>query len=78
MTLSYNSADASFYYYEESAADFAKMDSSAAYGNLADAMKDSIVLFPTDTPAATLVLMDEHDEVSDGDGEAWAILTILP
>jgi hypothetical protein len=76
MTLSYNSADASFYYYEQAAADFAKMDSSAVYGNLADAMKDSIVLLPADTAAATLVLFDEHDDESEGDEEAWAVLTI--
>ena len=46
MTPRGQSADASFYYYEDATADLATMDSSAAYGNLADAMKDSILLFP--------------------------------
>ncbi len=41
-----DSADASFYYHEDSAADFARMDSSAVYGNLADAMKNATVLLP--------------------------------
>ena len=39
------SADANFYYYEDATADVASMDSTAVYGNLADAMKDSTVLF---------------------------------
>ena len=39
-------SDASFYYHEDATADVASMDSSAVYGNLADAMKDSIVVFP--------------------------------
>lgn len=67
MTLSYNSADASFYYYERAAADFAKMDSSAVYGNLADAMKDSTVVLPADAAVATLVMFDEHENVGEGD-----------
>ena len=46
MTPRGNNADASFYYHEDATADVASMDSSAVYGNLADAMKDSIVLFP--------------------------------
>ena len=46
MMPSGQSADASFYYYEDATADVASMDSSAVYGNLADAMKDCIVLFP--------------------------------
>ena len=71
MTLSYNSADVSFYYYEDAAADFAKMDSSAVNGNLADAMKDSVIMLPTDTPAATLVLLDERDDAGETDEEAW-------
>ena len=33
------SADANFYYYEDATADVASMDSTAVYGNLADAMK---------------------------------------
>ncbi len=39
-------ADASFYYHEDATADVASLDSSAVCGNLADAMKDSVVLFP--------------------------------
>ena len=46
MTPRSQSADASFYYYEDATADVASMDSSAVYGNLADAMKDSIMLLP--------------------------------
>ena len=46
MTSRGNNADASFYYYENSTADVACMDSSAVYGNLADAMKNSIVMIP--------------------------------
>ena len=46
MTLRGNNADTSFYYHEDATADFASMHSSAVYGNLADAMKDSIMLFP--------------------------------
>jgi len=41
-----NNADASFYYHEDATADVASLDSSAVCGNLADAMKDSIVVFP--------------------------------
>ena len=47
MTLSDNSADASYLYYEDATADLARMDSSALYGNLADAMKNAVVMFPT-------------------------------
>lgn len=47
MTPEIDSADASFYYHEDATADVARMDSSAVFGNLADAMKNAIVLFPT-------------------------------
>ena len=40
------SADASFYYFEDATADVASMESTAVYGNLADAMKDGVMLFP--------------------------------
>ena len=40
------SADASFYYHESAAAEFARMDSSAVYGNLADAMKNATIVVP--------------------------------
>ena len=40
------SADASLYYHESAAADIARMDSSAVYGNLADAMMNATILVP--------------------------------
>ena len=46
MTAPVNGSDASFYYRETSAADFARMDSTIVYGNLADAMKDATTQFP--------------------------------
>lgn len=46
MTFMSNNADASFYYHEDAAADFARMDSSAIYGNLADVMKNATVPLP--------------------------------
>lgn len=45
MTLSNWNADASFYYREDATADIASIDSSAVCGNLADAMKNAIVLY---------------------------------
>ena len=63
MTLRSNNADASFYYHEDATADVASMDSSAVYGNLADAMKDSIVLFPdTWIVEPTLVVPSPEDD----------------
>ncbi|MCY4674032.1 MAG: hypothetical protein OXD43_09775 [Bacteroidetes bacterium] len=47
MTFISNNADASFYYREDAAADLARMDTSAMYGNLADAMKNATVWFPS-------------------------------
>lgn len=47
MTFIINNADASFYYHEDSAMDLARMDSSAIYGNRADAMKNATVLLPS-------------------------------
>ena len=46
MTTIGQSADASFYYHEDANADFARMDSTAAYGNLADAMKNATLILP--------------------------------
>ena len=46
MTIPNDSSDASAYYQENAAADVARMDSSAAYGNLADAMKNATFFFP--------------------------------
>ena len=73
MTLSYNSADASFYYYEEAAADVTEMDSSAVYGNLADAMRDSVVLLSTDTIVAPVIFPDPPDVASDIDDQNWLL-----
>ena len=39
-----DSADANFYYHEDATVDVARMDSTAVYGNLADAMKNATVL----------------------------------
>ena len=38
--------DASFYYHEDATSDVLSMDTSAVYGNLADAMKDAVLLLP--------------------------------
>lgn len=38
--------DSSFYYRERASADVASMNSTAALGNLADAMRDSVTLLP--------------------------------
>ena len=46
MTVDFNSADASFYYHESAAAELVRFDSSAMLGNLADAMKNAVYLFP--------------------------------
>lgn len=45
-----HSADASFYFRESAGADSARMDTSAVYGNIADAMKNAVVLLPTAQP----------------------------
>lgn len=55
--------DASFYYYANATADVARMDSSAVYGNLADAMKDATVLFPPPHETDRVVLLQRpHQE----------------
>ena len=46
MTVDFNRADASYYYHESAAAEIARFDSSAMCGNLADCMKNAVVLFP--------------------------------
>ena len=46
MTPKGKNTDARFYYRENATVDVARMDSSAVYGNLADAMKNATVLFP--------------------------------
>lgn len=40
-------SDASTYYREDATGDVARMDSSALHGNLADAMKNAIVVLPS-------------------------------
>ena len=69
MTLRGNNADASFYYHEDATADVASMDSSAVYGNLADAMKDSIVLLPDIWIAETTLVAPspEDDDTVEAD-----------
>jgi hypothetical protein len=66
MTSRGNDADASFYYHEDATADVASMRSSAVHGNLADVMKDSIVLFP-DTwimdPTVEIPFPEDEDSV---------------
>ena len=46
MNVEYDTADASAYCRDVTSTDIARMDSSAACGNLADAMKNATVLFP--------------------------------
>ena len=64
MTVDFNSADASFYYHESAAAEIARFDSSAVRGNLADAMKNAVVVFPPPQmlPKARLVKMKAKEE----------------
>ena len=40
------SADASFYFHEDATADAVRMDTSAVYGNIADAMRNATILLP--------------------------------
>jgi len=46
MTPFGKNADTSFYYHADASADIAAMNSTAVYGNFADAMRDSIVVLP--------------------------------
>ena len=57
MTPKGKNSDASFYYHEDATVDVAHMDSSAVYGNLADAMKDAVVVFPTTRVTGTVVVI---------------------
>lgn len=62
MTNKIQSADASFYYHENAIADFARMDSSTMYGNLADAMKNATVLnLPTKIIDSVVILSPAED-----------------
>ena len=53
------SADASFYFHEDATADIARMDSSAVYGNMADAMKNAVVQTRDITIIQTIVVDQE-------------------
>ncbi|MDE0080039.1 MAG: hypothetical protein OXO50_21155 [Caldilineaceae bacterium] len=46
MNNKHERSDATLYYHEGSAVETASRDSSAAWGNLADAMRDAIVIIP--------------------------------
>ena len=83
MTFINNNADASFYYREDAAADFARMDSSAMYGNLADIMKNATVPLPPPQiiqvtmvsppfPEDKQVGLDPVKDHSDDEGKASA------
>lgn len=63
MTVDFNSADASFYYHETAAAEIARFDTSIVRGNLADAMKNAVVLFPPPQmlPITRLVKIEAKD-----------------
>ena len=67
MTSRDQNADASFYYHEDANADVASMNSSAVYGNLADAMKNSVVVIE-DTSIVVLELMDAAHESESASG----------
>ncbi len=60
MTFKSNNADASFYYRESAAVDIARMDSSAVYGNLADAMKNATVLLPYPQIIRTIMISPQY------------------
>ena len=47
MKFGSNSADASHYFHEDATAEIARMDTSAVHGNIADAMKNAVVLTGT-------------------------------
>lgn len=56
MTIDKRNADASHYYHENSTADVARMDASAVYGNLADAMKNAVVVLADPEVIETVVI----------------------
>ena len=39
-----NSADASYYFHEDATADVARIDTTAVCGNIADAMRDAVIV----------------------------------
>ena len=63
MTQVGKSSDASFYYHEDTTADVARMDSSALYGNLADAMKNATVVFAPPYLLEVTVVSPTHDAI---------------
>ena len=67
MTPKGKNSDASFYYHEDATVDVAHMDSSAVYGNLADAMKNAVVVFPT-TRVAEIVVVISPPEIDSSKG----------
>ena len=69
MTTMRNSADASFYYHEDATADVARMDSSAVYGNLSDAMKNAVLLLPNAELVETTLEMPSEAESTVENGE---------
>ena len=62
MTERINNSDASYYYHEDSTADVALLNSSAVYGNLADAMKDSVVVIPDTRVVESKVVLPANEE----------------
>ena len=64
MTVDFKSADASFYYHENAAAETARFDTSAVHGNLADAMKNAVILLPSPlvTPLSRLTGISGKEE----------------
>ena len=67
MTQRSESADASYLYHEDATADVARMDSSAVYGNLADAMKNTIMVFQATQIIDTTEVV-QPIEIEDSEG----------
>ena len=67
MTTRGNNADASFYYHEDATADVASMRSSAVHGNLADVLKDSIVLFPDTWIMEPTMVIPRPEDIDSGE-----------
>lgn len=68
MTIDFDNADASWYYHENAAAEAARIDSSALSGNLADAMKNSVVILsePKPVPSPQLVSVRQFVPLPSG------------
>ena len=65
MTSNTKSADTSFYYRDGAMVDVARMDSSAVYGNLADAMKNAIVVLPITQISEALEIVPPRNNRDD-------------